>query len=175
MNAIRYKHFKVTTSTESPFNHGCFRNTIDFFEFRCCGLFCPVIADWTRQCTTEYDQIPGSGYQLVQQHLYPMKHIAKWCLKIVSVRVSLALEPTSLEQQQAVCRANGEFHSLFFQYFISKSKHGQSTLPLLGRIMIIKVLMALNVGIYNILTFWFCSHNIFHEKSELILLTNMAY
>ncbi|KAG8513937.1 Palmitoyltransferase ZDHHC17, partial [Galemys pyrenaicus] len=66
MNARRYKHFKVTTtSIESPFNHGCVRNVIDFFEFRCCGLFRPVIVDWTRQYTIEYDQISGSGYQLV--------------------------------------------------------------------------------------------------------------
>ncbi|KAF3825987.1 hypothetical protein GH733_006101 [Mirounga leonina] len=66
MNARRYKHFKVTTtSIESPFNHGCVRNIIDFFEFRCCGLFRPVIVDWTRQYTIEYDQISGSGYQLV--------------------------------------------------------------------------------------------------------------
>ncbi|XP_027698325.1 palmitoyltransferase ZDHHC17 isoform X3 [Vombatus ursinus] len=66
MNARRYKHFKVTTtSIESPFNHGCLRNVIDFFEFRCCGLFRPVIVDWTRQYTIEYDQISGSGYQLV--------------------------------------------------------------------------------------------------------------
>ncbi|XP_073940075.1 palmitoyltransferase ZDHHC17 isoform X2 [Castor canadensis] len=66
MNARRYKHFKVTTtSIESPFNHGCIRNIIDFFEFRCCGLFRPVIVDWTRQYTIEYDQISGSGYQLV--------------------------------------------------------------------------------------------------------------
>uniref|UniRef100_A0A8C5KCE9 Palmitoyltransferase n=1 Tax=Jaculus jaculus TaxID=51337 RepID=A0A8C5KCE9_JACJA len=66
MNARRYKHIKVTTtSIESPFNHGCVRNIIDFFEFRCCGLFHPVIMDWTRQYTIEYDQISGSGYQLV--------------------------------------------------------------------------------------------------------------
>uniref|UniRef100_A0ACB8FPE1 Palmitoyltransferase zdhhc17 n=1 Tax=Sphaerodactylus townsendi TaxID=933632 RepID=A0ACB8FPE1_9SAUR len=66
MNARRYKHFKVTTtSIESPFNHGCIRNIIDFFEFRCCGLFRPVIVDWTRQYTIEYDQTSGSGYQLV--------------------------------------------------------------------------------------------------------------
>ncbi|KQK73916.1 palmitoyltransferase ZDHHC17 [Amazona aestiva] len=66
MNARRYKHFKVTTtSIESPFNHGCIRNVIDFFEFRCCGLFRPVIVDWTRQYTIEYDQTSGSGYQLV--------------------------------------------------------------------------------------------------------------
>ncbi|GAB1295559.1 Palmitoyltransferase ZDHHC17 [Apodemus speciosus] len=66
MNARRYKHFKVTTtSIESPFNHGCVRNIIDFFEFRCCGLFRPVVVDWTRQYTIEYDQISGSGYQLV--------------------------------------------------------------------------------------------------------------
>ncbi|CAM5084633.1 unnamed protein product [Eretmochelys imbricata] len=66
MNARRYKHFKVTTtSIESPFNHGCIRNIIDFFEFRCCGLFRPVIVDWTRQYTIEYDQTSGAGYQLV--------------------------------------------------------------------------------------------------------------
>ncbi|KAJ6651390.1 hypothetical protein lerEdw1_020963 [Lerista edwardsae] len=66
MNARRYKHFKVTTtSIESPFNHGCIRNIIDFFEFRCCGLFRPVIVDWTRQYTIEYEQTSGSGYQLV--------------------------------------------------------------------------------------------------------------
>ncbi|KAF7248895.1 Palmitoyltransferase ZDHHC17 [Varanus komodoensis] len=66
MNARRYKHFKVTTtSIESPFNHGCIRNIIDFFEFRCCGLFRPVIVDWTRQYTIEYDQTSGSGYQLI--------------------------------------------------------------------------------------------------------------
>ncbi|KAG8137907.1 hypothetical protein E2320_003840 [Naja naja] len=66
MNARRYKHFKVTTtSIESPFNHGCIRNIIDFFEFRCCGLFRPVIVDWTRQYTIEYDQTSGTGYQLV--------------------------------------------------------------------------------------------------------------
>lgn len=49
----------------SDFSHGCVRNIIDFFEFRCCGLFRPVIVDWTRQYTIEYDQISGSGYQLV--------------------------------------------------------------------------------------------------------------
>uniref|UniRef100_A0A4W3ICA4 Palmitoyltransferase n=1 Tax=Callorhinchus milii TaxID=7868 RepID=A0A4W3ICA4_CALMI len=66
MNARRYKHFKVTTTTiESPFNHGCIRNIIDFFEFRCFGLFRPVIVDWTHQYTIEYDQTTGSGYQLV--------------------------------------------------------------------------------------------------------------
>ncbi|CAM5084686.1 unnamed protein product [Natator depressus] len=66
MNARRYKHFKVTTtSIESPFNHGCIRNIIDFFEFRCCGLFRPVIVDWTRQYSIEYDQTSGAGYQLV--------------------------------------------------------------------------------------------------------------
>uniref|UniRef100_A0AAQ5ZIY6 Palmitoyltransferase n=1 Tax=Amphiprion ocellaris TaxID=80972 RepID=A0AAQ5ZIY6_AMPOC len=48
MNARRYKHFKVTaTSIESPFNHGCIRNLIDFFEIRCCGLIRPVTVDWT--------------------------------------------------------------------------------------------------------------------------------
>lgn len=47
------------------FSHGCIRNIIDFFEFRCCGLFRPVIVDWTRQYTIEYDQTSGSGYQLV--------------------------------------------------------------------------------------------------------------
>uniref|UniRef100_A0A8C4E2H8 Palmitoyltransferase n=1 Tax=Dicentrarchus labrax TaxID=13489 RepID=A0A8C4E2H8_DICLA len=66
MNARRYKHFKVTaTSIESPFNHGCFRNLIDFFEIRCCGLIRPVSVDWTTQYTIEYDQTSGSGYQLV--------------------------------------------------------------------------------------------------------------
>uniref|UniRef100_A0A8C5DXC1 Palmitoyltransferase n=1 Tax=Gouania willdenowi TaxID=441366 RepID=A0A8C5DXC1_GOUWI len=66
MNARRYKHFKVTaTSIESPFNHGCFRNLIDFFEIRCCGLMRPVSVDWTTQYTIEYDQTSGSGYQLV--------------------------------------------------------------------------------------------------------------
>ncbi|XP_032077073.1 palmitoyltransferase ZDHHC17 [Thamnophis elegans] len=66
MNARRYKHFKITTtSIESPFNHGCIRNIIDFFEFRCCGLFRPVIVDWTRQYTIEYEQTSGTGYQLV--------------------------------------------------------------------------------------------------------------
>uniref|UniRef100_A0A7N6BMA7 Palmitoyltransferase n=1 Tax=Anabas testudineus TaxID=64144 RepID=A0A7N6BMA7_ANATE len=66
MNARRYKHFKVTaTSIESPFNHGCIRNLIDFFEIRCCGLIRPVTVDWTTQYTIEYDQTSGSGYQLV--------------------------------------------------------------------------------------------------------------
>ncbi|KTF83800.1 hypothetical protein cypCar_00030414, partial [Cyprinus carpio] len=66
MNARRYKHFKVTaTSIESPFNHGCIRNLIDFFELRCCGLLRPVVVDWTSQYTIEYDQTSGSGYQLV--------------------------------------------------------------------------------------------------------------
>uniref|UniRef100_A0A8C6NIN8 Palmitoyltransferase n=1 Tax=Nothobranchius furzeri TaxID=105023 RepID=A0A8C6NIN8_NOTFU len=66
MNARRYKHFKVTaTSIESPFNHGCVRNLIDFFEIRCCGLIRPVAVDWTTQYTIEYDQTSGSGYQLV--------------------------------------------------------------------------------------------------------------
>uniref|UniRef100_A0AAY4D4P7 Palmitoyltransferase n=2 Tax=Denticeps clupeoides TaxID=299321 RepID=A0AAY4D4P7_9TELE len=66
MNARRYKHFKVTaTSIESPFNHGCVRNLIDFFEIRCCGLMRPVAVDWTTQYTIEYDQTSGSGYQLV--------------------------------------------------------------------------------------------------------------
>ncbi|XP_051885869.1 palmitoyltransferase ZDHHC17 isoform X1 [Pristis pectinata] len=66
MNARRYKHFKVTTTTiESPFNHGCIRNIIDFFEFRCFGLFRPVMVDWTHQYTIEYDQTSGTGYQLV--------------------------------------------------------------------------------------------------------------
>ncbi|XP_060695559.1 palmitoyltransferase ZDHHC17 isoform X2 [Hemiscyllium ocellatum] len=66
MNARRYKHFKVTTTTiESPFNHGCIRNIIDFFEFRCFGLFRPVMVDWTHQYTIDYDQTSGSGYQLV--------------------------------------------------------------------------------------------------------------
>uniref|UniRef100_A0A672TDH6 Palmitoyltransferase n=1 Tax=Sinocyclocheilus grahami TaxID=75366 RepID=A0A672TDH6_SINGR len=66
MNARRYKHFKVTaTSIESPFNHGCMRNLIDFFELRCCGLLRPVVVDWTSQYTIEYDQTSGSGYQLV--------------------------------------------------------------------------------------------------------------
>uniref|UniRef100_A0A8C3B3F0 Palmitoyltransferase n=1 Tax=Cyclopterus lumpus TaxID=8103 RepID=A0A8C3B3F0_CYCLU len=66
MNARRYKHFKVTaTSIESPFNHGCIRNLIDFFEIRCCGLIRPVAVDWTTQYTIEYDQTSGSGYQLV--------------------------------------------------------------------------------------------------------------
>ncbi|KAL4659567.1 palmitoyltransferase ZDHHC17-like [Arapaima gigas] len=66
MNARRYKHFKVTTtSIESPFNHGCIRNLIDFFEYRCCGLIRPVVVDWTTQYTIEYDQTSGSGYQLV--------------------------------------------------------------------------------------------------------------
>uniref|UniRef100_A0A3Q3GY69 Palmitoyltransferase n=1 Tax=Kryptolebias marmoratus TaxID=37003 RepID=A0A3Q3GY69_KRYMA len=66
MNARRYKHFKVTaTSIESPFNHGCIRNLIDFFEIRCCGLMRPVTVDWTTQYTIEYDQTSGSGYQLV--------------------------------------------------------------------------------------------------------------
>ncbi|KAM7366877.1 hypothetical protein PAMP_014815 [Pampus punctatissimus] len=66
MNARRYKHFKVTaTSIESPFNHGCIRNLIDFFEIRCCGLIRPVTVDWTTQYTIDYDQTSGSGYQLV--------------------------------------------------------------------------------------------------------------
>uniref|UniRef100_A0AAY5KQ30 Palmitoyltransferase n=1 Tax=Esox lucius TaxID=8010 RepID=A0AAY5KQ30_ESOLU len=66
MNARRYKHFKVTaTSIESPFNHGCIRNLIDFFEIRCCGLIRPKAIDWTTQYTIEYDQTSGSGYQLV--------------------------------------------------------------------------------------------------------------
>ncbi|XP_055762040.1 palmitoyltransferase ZDHHC17-like [Salvelinus fontinalis] len=66
MNARRYKHFKVTaTSIESPFNHGCVRNLIDFFEIRCCGLIRPKAIDWTTQYTIEYDQTSGSGYQLV--------------------------------------------------------------------------------------------------------------
>ncbi|MGH0144168.1 UNVERIFIED_CONTAM: hypothetical protein FKN15_006998 [Acipenser sinensis] len=66
MNARRYKHFKVTTtSIESPFNHGCVRNIIDFFEYRCCGLIRLVTVDWTKQYTIEYDQTTGSGYQLV--------------------------------------------------------------------------------------------------------------
>ncbi|KAI4789840.1 hypothetical protein KUCAC02_034995, partial [Chaenocephalus aceratus] len=60
MNARRYKHFKVTaTSIESPF-----KNLIDFFEVRCCGLIRPVAVDWTSQYTIEYDQTSGSGYQL---------------------------------------------------------------------------------------------------------------
>lgn len=67
-----------------------------------------------------------------------MKHIAEWCLKIVSVRVSLTLESTSFEQEHAMCRANGEFYSLFFNTFINKSKHGQNTLPFLGRVKMIK-------------------------------------
>lgn len=46
-------------------SHGCFRNLIDFFEIRCCGLFRPVTVDWTTQYTIEYDQTSGSGYQLV--------------------------------------------------------------------------------------------------------------
>uniref|UniRef100_A0A7N6A800 Palmitoyltransferase n=1 Tax=Anabas testudineus TaxID=64144 RepID=A0A7N6A800_ANATE len=53
MNARRYKHFKVTaTSIESPFNHGCIRNLIDFFEIRCCGLIRPVTVDWTTSPTS---------------------------------------------------------------------------------------------------------------------------
>lgn len=46
-------------------SHGCFRNLIDFFEIRCCGLIRPVTVDWTTQYTIEYDQTSGSGYQLV--------------------------------------------------------------------------------------------------------------
>ncbi|KAI7792092.1 palmitoyltransferase ZDHHC17, partial [Triplophysa rosa] len=66
MNARRYKHFKVTaTSIESPFNHGCMRNLINFFDLRCCGLLRPVAVDWTSQYTIDYDQTSGSGYQLV--------------------------------------------------------------------------------------------------------------
>uniref|UniRef100_G3Q770 Palmitoyltransferase n=1 Tax=Gasterosteus aculeatus aculeatus TaxID=481459 RepID=G3Q770_GASAC len=62
MNARRYKHFKVTaTSIESPFNHGCIRNLIDFFEIRCCGLIRPMAVDWTTQYTIEYDQSSGSA------------------------------------------------------------------------------------------------------------------
>lgn len=83
-----------------------------------------------------------------------MKHIAEWCLKIVSVRVSLTLESTSFEQQHAMCRANSEFYSLFSNTFINKSEHGQNTLPLLGKVKILKrILMVLNVGIHNILNF----------------------
>lgn len=48
-----------------PSSHGCFRNLIDFFEIRCCGLIRPVTVDWTTQYTIEYDQTSGSGYQLV--------------------------------------------------------------------------------------------------------------
>uniref|UniRef100_S4RHH1 Palmitoyltransferase n=1 Tax=Petromyzon marinus TaxID=7757 RepID=S4RHH1_PETMA len=66
MNARRYKHFKVTATTiESPFNHGCFRNSVDFFQCRCCGLCRPSAVDWTRQFSIEYDQSSGTGYQLV--------------------------------------------------------------------------------------------------------------
>uniref|UniRef100_A0A8C4Q4D6 Palmitoyltransferase n=1 Tax=Eptatretus burgeri TaxID=7764 RepID=A0A8C4Q4D6_EPTBU len=66
MNARRYKHFKVTATTiESPFNHGCLRNIVDFFQCRCLGLCRPNTVDWTKQFSIEYDQTSGSGYQLV--------------------------------------------------------------------------------------------------------------
>lgn len=53
-----------------------------------------------------------------------------------------------------LCRANSELYSLFFNTFINEGKHGQNTLPLLGRIKILKrISMVLNVGIHNIYSF----------------------
>ena len=46
------------------------------------------------------------------------------------------------------------FTVFFFNTFINKGKHGQNTLPLLGRIKVLKrMLMVLNVGIHKILNF----------------------
>lgn len=55
----------ILSLSPSLHSHGCMRNLIDFFEYRCCGLFRPVVVDWTTQHTIDYDQTSGSGYQLV--------------------------------------------------------------------------------------------------------------
>lgn len=77
--------------------------------------------------------------------------------------------PHPLNKSHAIRRANSEFYSLFFNTFINKSKHGQNTLPLLGRLKIFKrILMVLNVGIHNILNFLVFVLITFFMKKEWI-------
>lgn len=104
-------------------------------------------------------------------------NVAEWCLKIVSVRVSLTPIHILGTNSMLYVGLTVTFTVLFFfQYFINKSKHGQNTLPLLGRIKIVKrIFTVLNIGIHIILKLVDFVFIIFFMKSELTLLLEMAY
>ncbi|XP_059508175.1 palmitoyltransferase ZDHHC13-like isoform X2 [Stegostoma tigrinum] len=50
---------------QNPFNLGCFRNMVDFFQCRCFGLFKPNQTDWTRQYNVGFEQPRTSEFQFV--------------------------------------------------------------------------------------------------------------
>jgi len=55
MNCRRYQHFHTAPGGEirSPFSRGMFLNVIDFFQWRCFGLFKPDPTDWLRKFDIE--------------------------------------------------------------------------------------------------------------------------
>ncbi|XP_072448891.1 putative palmitoyltransferase ZDHHC13 isoform X1 [Chiloscyllium punctatum] len=50
---------------QNPFNHGCFRNMVDFFQCRCFGLFKLNQTDWTRQYSMGFEQPRANEFQFV--------------------------------------------------------------------------------------------------------------
>ncbi|CAI5644674.1 putative palmitoyltransferase ZDHHC13 isoform X1 [Oreochromis niloticus] len=44
---------------QNPFNLGVVRNLVSFFQLRCCGLFKPVIIDWTQQFQPGHQHVFG--------------------------------------------------------------------------------------------------------------------
>uniref|UniRef100_A0AAX7TYR8 Palmitoyltransferase n=1 Tax=Astatotilapia calliptera TaxID=8154 RepID=A0AAX7TYR8_ASTCA len=44
---------------QNPFNLGVVRNLVSFFHLRCCGLFKPVIIDWTQQFQPGHQHVFG--------------------------------------------------------------------------------------------------------------------
>ncbi|XP_063336687.1 putative palmitoyltransferase ZDHHC13 [Pelmatolapia mariae] len=44
---------------QNPFNLGVVKNLVSFFQLRCCGLFKPVIIDWTQQFQPGHQHVFG--------------------------------------------------------------------------------------------------------------------
>uniref|UniRef100_W5MBK7 Palmitoyltransferase n=1 Tax=Lepisosteus oculatus TaxID=7918 RepID=W5MBK7_LEPOC len=37
---------------QNPYNQGCVKNMVNFFQLKCCGLFKPTVVDWTQEYST---------------------------------------------------------------------------------------------------------------------------
>ncbi|XP_014670773.1 PREDICTED: palmitoyltransferase ZDHHC17-like [Priapulus caudatus] len=72
INCHRYQHFGASRNSraKSPFDRGVFRNLVDFFELRCCGLCKLDRVDWLTRYDAEMKPSEPYGYQPVPRENY---------------------------------------------------------------------------------------------------------
>lgn len=63
MNRGRYSHF-IANGGKSPFSKGPFKNIVEFFECRCCGLVKSETKDWL----TSFDLDKNIEHQPLLRH-----------------------------------------------------------------------------------------------------------